>query len=85
MVEAAFAHYPDSFGPFVLQKWKAALRLVGTLTPNLKVSLFLRNQIFNRMGIQWVADLAAGRDLLDNIALPERAADFAARGNSILS
>jgi len=43
----------------------------GTLAPKSKFSLFLRNQIFKRLAIPWLADLAAGRGLGDNIAVPE--------------
>jgi 2-polyprenyl-6-methoxyphenol hydroxylase-like FAD-dependent oxidoreductase len=67
----AFARYQDLFGPFILQKQKAALRFAGTFGPKSKWSLFLRNQIMNLLDIPWVADLAVGRDLADKIALPD--------------
>jgi len=66
----AFRRYQDLFGPFVLAKQKAALRFAGSFAPKSKLALFLRNQLFNLMAIQWIADLAVGRDLADNIALP---------------
>lgn len=69
--EAAFAKYQERFEPFVLKKQKAALRFAGTFAPKSKFSMFLHNQILNLLKIPWVADLAAGRDLADNIALPE--------------
>lgn len=67
----AFRRYQGIFGPFVFSKQKAALRLAGTFAPNSRVALFLRNQIFRLMAIPWIADLAIGRDLADNIALPD--------------
>jgi 2-polyprenyl-6-methoxyphenol hydroxylase-like FAD-dependent oxidoreductase len=67
----AFGRYQDLFGPFVLKKQKAALRFAGTFAPRSRFALFLRNQIFNLMAIPWFADLAAGRDLTDSIALPD--------------
>ena len=68
---AAFARYQDLFGPFVLKKQKAALRFAGTFAPKSSFALFLRNRLFNLMAIPWIADLAAGRDLADSIALPD--------------
>jgi 2-polyprenyl-6-methoxyphenol hydroxylase-like FAD-dependent oxidoreductase len=66
----AFRRYQDVFGPFVLAKQRAAPRFAGSFAPKSKLSLFLRNQIFKLMAIRWIADLAVGRDLADNIALP---------------
>jgi 2-polyprenyl-6-methoxyphenol hydroxylase-like FAD-dependent oxidoreductase len=67
----AFRRYQDAFGPFVLAKQKAALRFAGSFAPKSKLSLFLRNRLFNLMSIRWIADLAVGRDLADRIALPD--------------
>lgn len=67
----ALARYQQLFGPFVLNKQKAALRFAGAFAPRSKLALFLRNRIFNLMAIPWIADLVVGRDLADNIALPE--------------
>ncbi len=67
---AAFGRYQDLFGAFVLGKQKAALRFAGAFAPKSKFGLFLRNRIFNLMAIPWIADFAVGRDLADNIELP---------------
>lgn len=67
----AFARYEERFAPFVLQKQKSALRFAGTFAPKSKFSMFLRNRVMNLMQIPVVADLAAGRDLADNLKLPE--------------
>jgi 2-polyprenyl-6-methoxyphenol hydroxylase-like FAD-dependent oxidoreductase len=67
----AFARYQERFAPFVLEKQKAALRFAGTFAPKSKFSMFLRNRVMNLMNIPLVADLAAGRDLADNLTLPE--------------
>jgi len=66
----AFRRYQELFGPFVLAKQKAALRFAGAFAPKSTFSLFLRNQIFRLMAVRWIADLAVGRDLADNITLP---------------
>lgn len=68
---AAFRRYQDLFGPFVLRKQKAALRLAGTFAPKSKFGLFVRNRVFNLLTIPWIANFAAGRDLVDKIALPD--------------
>jgi 2-polyprenyl-6-methoxyphenol hydroxylase-like FAD-dependent oxidoreductase len=67
----AFRRYQDLFGPFVLKKQKAALRFAGAFAPKSKFALFLRNQIFDLLAIPWIANLAVGRDLADNLALPD--------------
>jgi len=67
----AFKRYQDLFAPFVLEKQKAALRFAGAFAPKSKFALFLRNQVFKLMAFPWIADLAAGRDFVDRIALPE--------------
>ncbi len=67
----ALARYQQLFGPFVLNKQKAALRFAGAFAPRSKLALFLRNRIFNLMAIPWIADITVGRDLADNIALPD--------------
>ena len=67
---AAFRRYQDLFAPFILAKQKAALRFAGSFAPKSKLALFLRNQLFKLMAVRWIADLAVGRDLADNITLP---------------
>ena len=67
----AFGRYQDLFGPFVLNKQKAAIRFAGTFAPRSNFALFLRNQIFKLMTMPWIADLAVGRDPADTIALPD--------------
>ena len=67
----AFSRYQDLFGPFVARKQKAALRFADSFAPKSKLSLFLRNKIFNLMSIGWVANLALGSGLADKIVLPD--------------
>jgi 2-polyprenyl-6-methoxyphenol hydroxylase-like FAD-dependent oxidoreductase len=67
----AFARYQERFAPYVFQKQKSALRLAGTFVPKSQFSMFLRNQVMNLMKIPLIADLAAGRELADNLTLPE--------------
>jgi 2-polyprenyl-6-methoxyphenol hydroxylase-like FAD-dependent oxidoreductase len=67
----AFARYQERFEPFVLKKQKGALHFAGTFAPKSKFSMLLRNQVMKLLKIPWVADLAAGRDLADELALPD--------------
>ncbi len=67
----AFARYQALFGPFVLNKQKAALRFAGAFAPKTKFGLFFRNQIMNLMKIPWITDRVVNRDIVDKIALPE--------------
>ncbi len=67
----AFARYQERFEPFVLRKQKVALRFADTFAPKSKLSMFLRNQVMNLLRVPWVAELTAGRDLADKLALPE--------------
>ena len=61
----AIRRYQDLFGPFVLNKQKAALRFADSFAPKSKFALFLRNQIFNLMAHRWVANLSLGSGLSD--------------------
>jgi 2-polyprenyl-6-methoxyphenol hydroxylase-like FAD-dependent oxidoreductase len=67
----AFRRYQERFEPFVFKKQKGALHFAGTFAPKSKASMFFRNQIMKLLTIHWIADLAVGRDLADNFALPE--------------
>jgi len=71
----AFRRYQNLFGPFVFKKQKAALRFAGAFAPQSKLTLFLRNQIFKALSVPWIADLAVGRDMADNLALPDYSLD----------
>ena len=68
---AAFDRYQKLFGPFVLQKQQAALRLAGFFAPKSKFAMFVRNQVLNLMAIPWITNLAIGRDLADRIEIPD--------------
>lgn len=67
----AFARYQQLFGPFVLGKQNAALRLAGFFAPQSRLSMLIRNQVLNLMSIPWISALAIGRDLADRIAIPD--------------
>jgi 2-polyprenyl-6-methoxyphenol hydroxylase-like FAD-dependent oxidoreductase len=68
---AAFERYQALFAPFVARKQEAALRFAGAFAPRSALGLFVRNQVMKLMSIPWIANLAAGRDLADKLALPD--------------
>ncbi len=68
---AAFARYQNLFGPFVARKQKAALRFAEMFAPRSRTSLWLRNQIFRLLSVPPLARLAAGRDFVDKISVPD--------------
>jgi 2-polyprenyl-6-methoxyphenol hydroxylase-like FAD-dependent oxidoreductase len=69
--EEAFARYQQLFRPFVLMKQRVARRFAGLFVPSSAFSLFLRNQVFRILSIDWIADLTAGREFIDRIELPQ--------------
>ena len=74
---AAFSRYEALMRPFILEKQKAARGFAGAFAPSSELGLFLRNQISKMLGIPFIAHLAIGRGLRDNIALPDYEADAA--------
>jgi 2-polyprenyl-6-methoxyphenol hydroxylase-like FAD-dependent oxidoreductase len=67
----AFAQYRQVFGPFVSMKQRAARRFAGAFAPKSSTALFLRNQLFGLLSIEWIADLMVDREFSDRIALPD--------------
>jgi 2-polyprenyl-6-methoxyphenol hydroxylase-like FAD-dependent oxidoreductase len=67
----AFAEYQRWFRPFVSMKQRAARRFAGGFAPKSQLSLLLRNRLFGLLSIGWIADLIAGREFRDRIALPD--------------
>ncbi len=67
----AFSRYQELFQPFVVKKQKSALHFAGVFAPKSEFSMFLRNQVMRLLTVPWIADIAVGRDLADNFALPQ--------------
>lgn len=68
---AAFAAYERLMRPFIAEKQKAAKGFAGAFAPKSKLALFLRNQITKAFHVPFVANLALGSGLQDNIDLPD--------------
>jgi 2-polyprenyl-6-methoxyphenol hydroxylase-like FAD-dependent oxidoreductase len=67
---AAFAAYERLMRPFIAEKQKAARGFAGVFAPRSRLALFLRNQITKAFHLPFVASLALGSGLQDNIDLP---------------
>jgi 2-polyprenyl-6-methoxyphenol hydroxylase-like FAD-dependent oxidoreductase len=76
--KAAFAAYERLMRPFIDEKQKAAKGFAASFAPKSALALFLRNQVSKLMGIPFVAHIAIGRGLTDNVDLPDYEADRSA-------
>lgn len=74
----AFSRYEERLGGFLHHKQQAAERFASSFAPRSDLGIWFRNQVTNLFSIPWVADLAIGRDLRDEIELPEYALRFLA-------
>ena len=61
---------PGSVWAIRSQKAEGGVPVLRMLLRPGQGSALLRNRLFNLMAIPWMAELAAGRDLADSIALP---------------
>jgi 2-polyprenyl-6-methoxyphenol hydroxylase-like FAD-dependent oxidoreductase len=69
--EVAFARYEQRLRDFIAAKQKGALKFASFFAPRSRFGIFLGDQIMKLMSIPFVADLAVGREIRDDIALPE--------------
>lgn len=69
----AFARYEQRLMPFLTKKQDSAARFASSFAPKTSVGIMLRNRITQLMRVPFVADLAIGRSLRDDIALPRYA------------
>jgi 2-polyprenyl-6-methoxyphenol hydroxylase-like FAD-dependent oxidoreductase len=76
-VAGAFAQYERRLMPFVRTKQGLAVKFTSAFAPKTSFGLSFRNVVTKLLGIPLVADYVIGRDLRDNIALPDY--DFARR------
>jgi 2-polyprenyl-6-methoxyphenol hydroxylase-like FAD-dependent oxidoreductase len=68
---AAFARYQDRLMPFLRRKQESAAKFASSFAPKSAVGLAFRNLVTRLLGIPLVADFFIGRDLRDEIRLPE--------------
>jgi 2-polyprenyl-6-methoxyphenol hydroxylase-like FAD-dependent oxidoreductase len=67
---AAFARYEQRLMPFLRKKQEAAARFASSFAPKTSAGIVFRNQVTRLMRLPFVANLAIGRSLRDDIALP---------------
>lgn len=76
-VAAAFARYEERLMPFLKRKQEAAKKFASSFAPDTAAGIVFRNVVTRAMDIPIIADLALGRAVRDDIALPDY--DLAAR------
>jgi 2-polyprenyl-6-methoxyphenol hydroxylase-like FAD-dependent oxidoreductase len=69
--EAAFARYEERLMPFVRHKQGSARNLASSFAPETALRILLRDIATRLMAIPFLADAFVGRDLRDDIELPE--------------
>lgn len=67
----AFARYEQQLMPFLKKKQHAAAKFTSSFAPKTSYGIVFRNLITDLMRVPFVADLAIGRALWDDIALPK--------------
>ena len=71
---AAFAAYEQRLRPFMEAKQKAAAKFASTFAPRTELGIFCRNLVTRAMRLPFVAELAVGRSLRDDLELPDYSA-----------
>ncbi|HUJ15525.1 MAG TPA: FAD-binding domain [Thermoanaerobaculia bacterium] len=70
-VAAAFARYEQRLMPFLKRKQESAARFASSFAPRTSLGIAFRNAMTRLMRIPFVAEYFIGRDLRDDIVLPE--------------
>jgi len=69
--EQAFARYEAVLRSYIETKQAGANRFGGALAPRTQWGLWFRNRVMNAFAIPGVARLAAGREIMDTLRLPD--------------
>ncbi|HSE67972.1 MAG TPA: FAD-binding domain [Gemmatimonadales bacterium] len=69
----AFARYEHRLRPLLKKKQAMAARFASSFAPKTRVGITLRNVVTNLMRVPFIAELFVGRDLRDDIELPDYA------------
>ncbi len=67
----AFNRFESLMTPFLQRKHRSAARFASSFAPQTTFGLAFRNLITWTMGIRFISDLFMGRDVRDNIILPD--------------
>ncbi|HVT29622.1 MAG TPA: hypothetical protein VHE81_16515, partial [Lacipirellulaceae bacterium] len=68
---AAFARYEERMMPFLKRKQESAAKFASSFAPKTAFGIWFRNQVTRLLRIPAVSDYFIGRDLQDEIELPE--------------
>ena len=67
----AFERYEQRMMPFLKSKQGSAAKFAGAFAPKSAAGIAFRNVVTRLMRVPWVADYFVGRDLMDDVELPE--------------
>ncbi|MCE7982772.1 MAG: FAD-binding domain [Caldilinea sp. CFX5] len=67
---AAFARYQAHLMPFLQRKQEVATKFISSFVPQSALGITTRNLVTRLFGVPFVADFVIGRDLRDDIKLP---------------
>jgi 2-polyprenyl-6-methoxyphenol hydroxylase-like FAD-dependent oxidoreductase len=67
----AFARYEALLRDFIDGKQKGAQRFAGAFAPKTPAGLYVRNLMIKAFAVPGIAKLAAGRDIMDRLPLPD--------------
>jgi 2-polyprenyl-6-methoxyphenol hydroxylase-like FAD-dependent oxidoreductase len=68
---AAFARYQERMMPFLKRKQASAVKFASSFAPKTAFGILVRNLVTRLLRIPFVADFFIGRDLRDDIKLPD--------------
>lgn len=70
---AAFAAYEARLRPFIETKQNSAVQFASSFAPRTQLGISIRNLVTKAMKIPFIAELALGRSLRDDLMLPDYA------------
>ncbi len=68
---AAFARYQERMMPFLRRKQESAAKFASSFAPKSNLGITFRNLVTRLLRIPFIADFIIGRDLRDDIELPD--------------
>jgi 2-polyprenyl-6-methoxyphenol hydroxylase-like FAD-dependent oxidoreductase len=69
--EEAFRRYEQRLRAFIHSKQRSAERFAGGFVPRTRLGVFFRNQVIKTFRVPTIAKIAIGRDIRDQLELPE--------------
>jgi 2-polyprenyl-6-methoxyphenol hydroxylase-like FAD-dependent oxidoreductase len=69
--QEAFRRYEDRLRAFIHAKQQAAERFAAAFVPRTRLGVFFRNQVIKTFRVPAIAKTAIGRDIRDQLQLPQ--------------